>query len=118
MRVLFTDIAFQSQHCDVSVLVDEPQIHRIGSFFGTKISRSVVAGHQKAEGVAAALAGEFGGHVGIDNCASVHALDWRPKNIDAFKKERAFLFKENREALVCGNHGLVGFDLGKVGIER
>jgi len=74
--------------------------------------------HQERECVSAPLAGELSGKVGINNRASVHDLDRGLKNVYAFEKERPLLFVENRKALICSHHKLIGFDLREVGVQR
>src|SRR2546425_12127436 len=116
VRILFSNITFQTQHCNVSVLPEKARVHWIGLLFGGEISRRVVAGDEKPECIAPALAGKFRGPVGIYDRPRVHCAHWSLKNVNAFEKERTLFLKEDRETLIRGNYRLIGFDLREIGI--
>src|ERR1051325_5408075 len=132
-RVFLADVAFESQHADVSVLIDEalvvansPGIEetlldtgvQVAAIVGAEISWSIVAGHHQSKRVTAQLSRRLHGDVGIDDGARVYGSDWRLKNVDAFEKEWPLLGEEDRETLVRRDDQLICFDLREIGIDR
>ena len=73
--------------------------------------------HQ-AERIPPAFAGQLQGDVRVDDRARVNGADRRLKNLDAFEKERSFLWEEDRKPLVGRNHQLIRLDLREVRIDR
>src|SRR5262249_40318454 len=108
-------------HAHKCILIDKPfnagADGRIVPLFVTVITGSVIARQQKAERVVTVLAGKLRSDVGIDNRARVHRPDRRLKYFHAFKKEWALLIKKDREALICSDDQLVGFNLGEIRID-
>ena len=83
-----------------------------------EIARTIVAGDQQPESVAAFLARELHGYVGIDDRTRVNCRHERTENVSAFKKERPLLWKENRETLIRGSDQRICLDLCEVGMHR
>src|SRR5439155_11438512 len=106
-----------AQHRDVSILSNKARVHWISLLLGGEISWCVIAGDHKSECVATAFAGQLRRRVWIDNRSRVHRLQRCLENVDAFKKEWALFFKENRKALIGGNNGLVRFHLSEVRVQ-
>ena len=115
-------VVLQPQHRDGCVLIEE--LRDLGALFGivtlllTEISRSRIRGKQKSERVPAYLPSQLAGDIGTDDRSRVDCLQRRAKNIDALQKERTLLFKENWEALIRRDHGLVGFHVGEIRVQR
>src|ERR1044072_1063326 len=131
-RVFLTNVALQSQHTDVCVLVDETftvanntwiestlvaTSLQVAAIVGAQFSLSIATPDHQAKRVAAHFSSCLHRHIRIDNRARVNGSNRRLKNVDAFEKERTFLRKEDRKTLVRGDNKLIRFDLGKVRID-
>src|SRR5205085_7181664 len=115
-------VAFEAQHADGRVLVEEWRDVGarlwVGALFFGEVTRRIVRGQQQAEGIAPGLAGQLDGVIGIDDRARVDGLNRRLKEVYAFEEERALFGEEDREALVGRDHWLIGFDLREVRVDR
>src|SRR5262249_40499446 len=116
------DVALEAQDADVSVLVqktlDARTRLRIVALVLAEIARRFVRSHQQPEAVAPATPGQLERVIRIDYRTRVDGLQRRLKKIAALEKEGPLLFEKDREALVGRDHGLVGFDLGEIRIDR
>ena len=119
---LFADVALQTENSDVSILVEKPlnrrQRLRVLLFLFRKISGRIIAGKQDSKSIPASLAGKFYCDIRIDDRARVYCLNWRLKDVDSLQKKWTLLFKEDRKALIGGDHSLIRFDLSEIGIDR
>src|SRR5215813_11854566 len=83
-----TDVAFEAQDADVSVLVqkllDVRALGRIIAFVLAEIARRVVRSEQKSEIVAPAPPRQFERVIGIYDRARVHGLQRRLKKVNPF----------------------------------
>src|SRR6266852_1544999 len=115
-------VMLQPQHRDGCILIEEPRdlctLLWIVTLRLTKISGRRIRCEQKAEGVSSDLSRELRSNIGADDGAGVHGLKRGAEDVDALEKERTLLLKENREALIRGDHRLVGFHVGKIRIQR
>ncbi len=129
-RVLFANVAFQTQHADVSILIEKRSLLQIvwikrrsntsqsASIVRTEVTWPVVARHHQSESVSSHFSGCFNRNVRIDDRARVHGGNRRSKDVDAFKEERSFFGKEDGKSLVRSDHELIGFNLSEIGIDR
>src|SRR6185369_332368 len=132
-RVFLADVAFESQHTDVSVLIEETFVLTIdarieSATFDTAIQRAAIVGAQvpwsivardhQSERVATFLTRSLHRHIGIDDRACMNRGDRRLKDIDAFEEERTLLRKEDRKTLVCCYDELIRFHLREIRIDR
>ena len=112
-----SQIVLQSEHADVSLLVEEGRVIEVEAFIADKVARPLVARRHEAESIAAKFAGELDGHFRVDDGARMHDRERRLKNVYAFEEERAFLWKEDWKALISRDDCLIRFDLREVWIE-
>ena len=130
-RVFLADVAFKSQHADVSVLVDEALVVTVdarverttietaiqrAAIVSAQVAWSIIARDHQTERIATFLASRLYRHIGIDDRASVNGCDRRLKDIDTFEEERSLLRKEDRETLICSYDELICVDLCKIRI--
>src|ERR1044072_5003346 len=111
------DITLQPQNTDVSFLINQREVERIKTLIAIESARALVRGQHQAIGISPCLADKLDRDFGIDNRARVHDVQRQLEQLDAFKKERSLLLKEDREALVGGDYGGIRFYLSEVRID-
>ena len=120
-EILPAHVALEAKDADGRILADDAVARRRERFgveplLVCEVARRIVRREEEAVGVAAPLASELSGDVGVNDRARVDGGDERAEDVYAFEEERSLLFEEDREALVRRVDGRVGLDLCEVGV--